>query len=69
MIVSVLRKGTFDLPLMVALNATWPVYGLMLVQPIMESVTALTAVTLWVRLGHRNAKKRREGAAQLPAIA
>ena len=69
LIVSVLRKGTFDLPLMVALNATWPVYGLMLVQPIMESVTALTAVTLWVRLGHRNAKKRREGAAQLPAIA
>ena len=69
LIVSVLRKGTFDLPLMVALNATWPVYGLMLVQPIMESITALTAVTLWVRLGHHNAKKRRESAAQLPANA
>ena len=62
--VSVMRKGTIDLPLMIALNAIWPIYGLMLVQPIMESVTALTAIALWVRLDNRNTDKRKEGIAQ-----
>ena len=62
--VSVMRKGTIDLPLMIALNAIWPIYGLMLVQPIMEFVTALTAIALWVRLDNRNTDKRKEGIAQ-----
>ena len=53
MIVSFMRKGTLDLPLMVALNTVWPLYGLMLVQPIMECVTALVAVVLWARLRGR----------------
>ena len=36
----------------------------MLAQPIMESVTALTAIALWVRLEKRSTGKRREDAAQ-----
>ncbi len=52
-VVSFLRKGTLDLPLMVALNAVWPLYGLMLVQPLMECVTASVAVVLWARLRSR----------------
>ena len=67
--VSVMRKGTVDLPLMIALNAIWPIYGLMLVQPIMESVTALTAIALWVRLDNRNTGKRKEGIARRTAEA
>ena len=64
LVVSVMRKGAIDLPLMIALNAAWPIYGLMLAQPIMESVTALTAIALWVRLNSQNAKERREDMAQ-----
>ena len=64
LVVSVMRKGTIDLPLMIALNTAWPIYGLMLAQPIMESVTALTAIALWVRLEKRSTGKRREDAAQ-----
>ncbi len=64
LVVSVMRKGTIDLPLMIALNAAWPIYGLMLAQPIMESVTALTAIALWVRLNSQNANERREDRAQ-----
>lgn len=61
LIVSVLRKGTVDLPLMIALNAIWPIYGLMLVQPIMECTTALTAIALWARLNNRSTCRRKEG--------
>ena len=64
LVVSVMRKGTIDLPLMIALSTAWPIYGLMLAQPIMESATALTAIALWVRLNSQNAKERREDMAQ-----
>ena len=49
MVLSFLRKGTVDLPLMVAANAVWPLYGLMLVQPFMECVGAVVATLLWRR--------------------
>ena len=52
MVLSFLRKGTVDLPLMVAANALWPLYGLMLVQPFMECVGAVVATALW----HRQAR-------------
>ena len=48
MVLSLLRKGTVDLPLMVLANAIWPVFGLMLVQPIMETVGAAVASVLWL---------------------
>lgn len=53
MALSFLRKGTIDLPLMIAANAVWPLYGLMLVQPFMECIGAVAAVLLWKRLGRR----------------
>lgn len=43
MVLSLLRKGTIDLPLMALANLIWPLYGLMLVQPLMETVGALVA--------------------------
>ena len=67
--VSVMRKGTVDLPLMIALSALWPIYGLMIVQPITEFLTALTAIVLWVRLENRSTSKRMEGVAQQAAEA
>ena len=67
--VSVMRKGTIDLPLMIALNAIWPIYGLMLVQPIMECTTALTAIALWARLNNRSTCRRKEGVGRRTAEA
>ena len=44
---SLFRKGILDLPLMVLFNLIWPMYGLMLVQPIMECAGALIALALY----------------------
>ena len=51
MALSLLRKGTIDLPLMVVANAIWPIYGLMLVQPCMELAGATVALVLWRHTG------------------
>ena len=40
-----------------------------LVQPIMESVTALTAIVLWARQDSRSASRRQEGVARRTAEA
>ena len=47
---SLFRKGILDLPLMVLFNLIWPMYGLMLVQPIMECCGAIIAVVLYKKL-------------------
>lgn len=44
---SLLRKGILDLPLMILFNLLWPMYGLMLVQPVMECAGAVIAVILY----------------------
>ena len=50
---SLFRKGILDLPLMVLFNLIWPMYGLMLVQPIMECCGAVIAVVLYRKLRYR----------------
>ena len=47
---SLFRKGILDLPLMVLFNLIWPMYGLMLVQPIMECCGVIIAVVLYKKL-------------------
>ena len=46
-VLSLLRKGTVDIVLMALANFMWPLYGLMLVQPLMETVGAITAIILF----------------------
>lgn len=46
-VLSILRKGIVDIPLMYLLNAVWPMYGLMLVQPIMEFIGFTVALLLY----------------------
>ena len=46
-VLSLLRKGTVDIVLMALANFMWPLYGLMLVQPPMETVGAITAIILF----------------------
>lgn len=45
---SLFRKGILDLPLMMLASRIWPMYGIMLVQPVMETCGALIAVMLEV---------------------
>lgn len=47
---SVFRKGILDLPLMVLFNLFLPMYGLMLVQPLMECCGAVIAVILYKKI-------------------
>lgn len=48
-VLSFFRKGIFDLPLMMLANMLWPMYGLMLVEPVMEFVGGSLAVFLYRR--------------------
>lgn len=36
LVLSFLRKGPLDIPLMIAMNIVWPMYGIMSVQPMMD---------------------------------
>lgn len=47
---SLFRKGILDLPLMALFNLLLPMYGLMLVQPLMECCGAIIAVMLYKKL-------------------
>ena len=47
---SLFRKGILDLPLMALFNLLLPMYGLMLVQPIMECCGAIIAAVLYKKL-------------------
>ena len=46
-IVSLFRKGTLDIPLMIAMNVGWPLYGVMLVQPILDFASLLLVFLLY----------------------
>lgn len=46
-ILSIFRKGIVDLPLMMIMNQIYPMYGLMLVQPIMEFSGAVIAIDMY----------------------
>ena len=54
LVLSFFRKGIIDLPLMALANFLWPMYGLMLVQPMMELMGSVIALIFY-------RKQRREG--------
>lgn len=56
-VLSILRKGIVDIPLMILLNILWPMYGLMLVQPIMEFIGFTVALVLYTKTKGRLAKE------------
>ena len=53
LVCSVLRKGVLDVPLLFAMDALFPLYGLMWVQPIVDAVSLIVCV-----LFYRNLKKQ-----------
>ena len=62
---SLFRKGILDLPLMALFNLLLPMYGLMLVQPIMECCGAIIAVMLYKKLQNSLAPAKLPGPTQI----
>ena len=56
LITSVLRKGVLDIPLLFLMDSLLPLYGCMMVQPIVDSVSLVVAVILYRRI--RREEKR-----------
>ncbi len=50
LICSILRKGVLDIPLLFLLNAAFSLYGCMWVQPIVDTVSLVVAITLLRRM-------------------
>ena len=53
LILSVLRKGLVDIPLMLAFNAIFPLFGLAFVQPATELIAMLAAAIFYIRFSKR----------------
>ena len=58
-VLSLLRKGIVDLPLMLLANRLWPMYGVMLVQRFMEFLGATIALYMYHKLHQTDTKKNR----------
>ena len=50
LIVSVLRKGVLDIPLLALTDWLYPLYGCMWVQPIVDTVSLAVSVRLYRRM-------------------
>ena len=48
--VAVLRKGVLDIPLLFLLDGLLPLYGCMMVQPIVDAVSLVAAVVFYLRI-------------------
>lgn len=49
LVLSLFRKGTIDIPLMILLDIFWPMTGIMAVQPFLDTVCALIAFAYYFR--------------------
>ncbi len=53
LVCSLLRKGLLDIPLLFLLDALFPLYGCMWVQPIVDTVSLIVALLLYLSLSRR----------------
>ena len=58
LILSVLRKGLVDIPLMLLLNLLYPLIGLAYVQPVTELAAMSAAAVLYIRFFRKTGEKR-----------
>ena len=54
LVLSLMRKGLLDIPLLFLLDALWPLYGCMWVQPIVDGVSMLAALALYARMQRKS---------------
>ena len=60
LILSILRKGVLDIPLMFLSELIWPLYGLMLVQLTVDFIAFVVGMCFYVRI-NRRLKAQTEG--------
>ncbi len=53
MLVSLARKGTLDIPLMIVMDMALPLYGIMLVQPMLDFVSVIVVLLLYYYIPSR----------------
>ena len=58
-ILSVIRKGLFDIPLMYLMNAIIPMYGVIACQPIMDFISAIVAICFYFLWKKEHEKKQK----------
>lgn len=58
LICSVLRKGVIDIPLLFILDALWPLYGCMLVQPAVDAISLSVAIWFYGRILRQQRKQK-----------
>lgn len=56
-ICSLLRKGLIDIPLYFLMDAIYPLYGLMWVQPIVDTISLVVAVIFYAHIAKRERKE------------
>ncbi len=56
LVCSILRKGVIDIPLLFLMDFLIPLYGCMIVQPIVDAVSLAVAVAFYKRINTENAK-------------
>ncbi len=54
LIVSVLRKGVIDIPLLFLFDAIYPMYGITLVQPVVDAISLSVAYVFYLRLRRKS---------------
>lgn len=57
LVLSFLRKGPIDIPLMALMNMVWPMYGIMSVQPMMDIAVASICVATYKVMQRRDSEK------------
>lgn len=60
LVLSFLRKGPIDIPMMALMNVIWPMYGIMAVQPMMDVTVASVCIATYRTMQKRD--RRRAGA-------
>ena len=53
LVCSILRKGVLDIPLLFMLDAALPLYGCMMVQPIVDSISLVFAIVYYRRINRQ----------------
>ena len=54
--VSLFRKGSLDIPVMILMNMAWPLYGVIFVQPMMDFLSVILVLLLYYLIPSRGEK-------------
>lgn len=65
-ICSILRKGVIDIPLLFAADAIKPLYGIMCVQPIVDTISLIVAIAFYAHIARKEKSEQTHSSKVLP---